>query len=343
VAVGGTSDVTATPLRSEGAAALSRNRSRVVDGGAFVFDEPADVPAAWGEGQAVAWAEGEPLLLVGPDGVGKTTVQQQLLLARAGLRDRIFGLPVKPAERRILYVAADRPRQAARSLRRMVDESDRQALEERLTVWKGPLPFDVAAEPGKLALFAAHHDASDLFIDALKDIALDLSKDETGSRLSRAFQEVVAAGIELCGSHHQRKEQQGRGAGKPTKLADVFGSRWITAGAGSVLLLWGEPGDLVIDLTHLKQPSEDVGPFQVRHDHRTGTSSVFNPLDLEALIGSTLGGLSVREAASAIFGKEKPTPNEVEKARRRLESLVANGIAERREILGAAHYFPRAA
>lgn len=310
-----------------------------LDGATFVFDAAEDVPAVWGRDQQVAWAEGEGLMLVGPDGVGKTALQQQLVLARIGLRAEVLGLPVRPAEAPVLYIAADRPPQAARSLRRMVAEDDRAALAERLIVWKGPLPFDLATEPAELARFAKRLGVNDVFIDALKDVALDLSKDETGSRVNRALQETIAAGIEVCAAHHQRKEQNG--GAKPRKLADVYGSRWLTAGMGSVVLLWGEAGDLVVDVSHLKQPAEDIGPFRVLHDHRAGSSTVYHPLDLEELVAKTYGGLTAKAAATALYGSEKPAANEVEKARRRLEGLVAKGTVYKDELTGTAHYFAR--
>jgi replicative DNA helicase len=224
----------------------------------------------------------------------------------------------------------------------MVTEGDdRQALKERLTVWKGPLPFDVSTEPAALAQFATDHGASDLFIDALKDVALDLTKDEAGGRVSRAFQEVIAAGVELCVSHHQRKEQAASAkAAKPKKLADVYGSRWLTAGMGSVLLLWGDPGDPVVELSHLKQPAEDIGPFRVLHDHRAGASSVFHAVDLEQL-ADAYGGTTAKAAAAALQGVENPTASQVEKARRRLEDLVANGTVYREDLNGSTHYLTR--
>jgi replicative DNA helicase len=316
-------------------------RDRATGGGAFAFDEPADVPAVWGDGHAVAWAAGEPLMLVGPDGVGKTAVQQQLLLARLGLRDNLLGQPVAPATRPILYVAADRPRQAARSLRRMVTEDERAQLDERLLVWRGPLPFDPSAEPDKLARFARSFGAGDLFVDALKDIALDLTKDEAASRVARAFQEVIAEGIELCISHHQRKEISGATKStKPTRLADVYGSRWLTAGMGSVILLWAEAGDPVVELAHLKQPAEDIGPLRILHDHVRGYSTVYHAVDLEQL-ADEYGGVTAQRAATLLYATEKPTANQVEKARRRLDALVAKGDVYRDVTTGGTTYLTR--
>ena len=44
----------------------------------------------------------------------------------------------------------DRPRQAARSFRRMVTDDQRDELNERLLVWKGPPPQDLARYPALL-------------------------------------------------------------------------------------------------------------------------------------------------------------------------------------------------
>jgi len=301
--------------------------SRAVDGATFVDSVPDRIPAAWGEpGGAVAWANGEGLMLVGPEGVGKSTLAQQLVLARLGLRQQVLGMTVAPAAGRVLYIAADRPRQAASSLRRMVTPADRDTLRERLVVWQGPLPFDLATEPRALAEFVASFEGvTDVFIDSLKDVAADLVKDDVGSRCNIAFQELVASGVELCVLHHQRKASS-EGA-KPRSLADVYGSRWLTAGMGSVVLLWGEPGDLVVELRHLKQPAEEVGPLSVQHDHATGSSTVRGEATLADALAQP-GGVTARDAACRMFDTEHPTPNETEKARRRLNSLVSRGDAD---------------
>jgi hypothetical protein len=70
-------------------------RSRLVDGGTFIRDVPAIIPAIWKDDTSgIAWAKGEGLMLVGPDGVGKTSIAQQLVLARAGIRTGLLGMEV---------------------------------------------------------------------------------------------------------------------------------------------------------------------------------------------------------------------------------------------------------
>jgi len=49
---------------------------------------------------------------------------------------------------------------------------------------------------------------------------------------------------------------------------------WLTSGAGSVILLNGQPGDPVVSLHPLKQPAAEVGPRGTRHErHRQSEAS----------------------------------------------------------------------
>jgi AAA domain len=320
-------------------------RPRKVDGASFAFEQPETIESLWGKDDEAIWAPGEALMLVGPDGVGKTTLLQQLWLARAGLRDELLGLPVAPAEGMSIYLAMDRPAQAARSFRRMVEEGDADTLRQRLAVWKGPLPVNVLEHPWTLAdwIQAEFPLTTDVFVDSLKDLAPKLSDDEHGSKLNMARQELLARGLQVVENHHQRKEQRGQGA--PKTLADVYGSRWLTAGAGSVLLLWGEPGDLVVEQIHLKQPLETFGPNKVIHDHSRGRSELYEPGDLLQTLERTTAGMLVADAARALFETSATaTPNQTEKARRKLNKLVEKGHAERHDDPdGTARYFARSA
>jgi hypothetical protein len=226
----------------------------------------------------------------------------------------------------------------------MISETEEEELSNRLVVWKGPLEFDLTKTPQLLREFVdSIGGVSDVFVDSLKDLSPDLVKDEVGSRVNMSFQELIASGYELCALNHQRKEQQG--GIKPRRLADVYGSRWLTAGMGSVLLLWGEPGDLVVEFRHLKQPEGDIGPFNIVHDHGRGTSAVHQRIDLIEALALANNGLTVFDAAVLLFETTSPSKNEIEKARRRLNGLTDSGRATRHDDPdGLARYFdPRKA
>jgi replicative DNA helicase len=293
-----------------------------------VFAESEPERAVWGSDGQVVWPSGEPFYICGQSGVGKTTLAQQLVLARIGLlpERRLLGLPVAPDPRPVLYIAADRPRQAKRSLARMVSEDDAVVLNDQLRVWKGPLPFLLSSDPRLLAEFAQGLGAGTLVLDSLGNVATDLTSDETGGRVNLALQEVVAAGIEVLVLHHPRKAQTDNR--KPSKLEDMYGSTWLGNGAGSVIFLYGSAGDPVVELIHVKQPVEEVGPFHIVHDHVRGRSRVEAPVDLvELMYDAGPPGVTVQAAARAIYAKQEPLPAEVEKARRQLDKLEAKGKA----------------
>ena len=313
---------------SDAAILVGLSANRALSGGA-ILDAPEMVESVWGAGHRCLWPKGEPLVICGPDGVGKTSLVQQVTLRRCALIDEQFlGLPIDPAGR-VLYLASDRPTQAMRSFRRMVGPSDRELLDERLTIWPGPLPFNLVNEPRGLVELARYFKADTVVIDSLKDVASDLSKEESGLGISAAFQHTVAEGIEVCALHHQRKAQNG--SSKPRHLSDVYGSRWITASAGSVIMLWGEAGDLVVEFDHLKQPDETVGPFKVIHDHVYGVSTLAESVDAWAVVQRSWNGLTAATVASAIFSTETPDRNQIEKARRQLERLVREHKIQKRD------------
>jgi replicative DNA helicase len=300
----------------------SSSPDRSVDGGTFVLDAPTHTPAVWGEGDDVLWAEKEPLMIYAPQGTGKSTLAQQLILARVGIGDgRVLDLPVQPDRQRVLLIAGDRPNQIRRSFRRMVTEADRPRLAERLVVWPGPLPFDVVADPPALARFAVGYGAGTVVIGSLKDIALGLSEDVTGAAANLALQHLIAHGIEVLDLHHVRKTTAQK-PGKPTSIDEVYGSTWLTTGHGSVVLLWGKPGDLVVELSHMKHPAGEVSRFDVLHDHRTGRSRRFESVSLLELVRAEPDGMTVRDAASILFTASDPNRNQIEEARRKLDALV---------------------
>lgn len=294
-------------------------------GGDWVLDAPPGVPAVWGHGGDVLWAEGEPMLLVGPAGAGKTTIAGQILWGRLGLLDRVLGYPIAPTSSRTLYLAMDRPRQIQRALGRLARPHQRDVLNERLVVHRGPPPKDLARHPEVLAYMAAQHGADTVFIDSLKDAAVGLSDDEVGAGLNRAIQTAVAEGIEVASLHHQRKGQNGA---KPKQLEDVYGSTWITAGAGSVVLLWGEAGDELVELSHLKPAADKVGPVKVAHNHETGISTLEDTFDLLSYLRRSDGPVTAPSAATAKLNRE-PTENEVRTVRRALDRLTKQGHARK--------------
>lgn len=328
------STVVDPPERRQEAAQVSEPAAetslRYTPGGSFILDTPADPIPLWGRGQAVLWAEGEALTIVGGQGVGKTTLAQQIALGRCGFDEyaEVLGFPVEANTWGVTcYLAMDRPRQAARSFRRMVGESWRDQLDQRLHVWEGPPVFDIAKNPSTLVEYAKNVNAETLIVDSLKDAALGLSDDEVGGGWNRARQLALRNGVQIIELHHNRKTLSGAKATHPS-IDDVYGSTWITSGAGSVLLLAGAPGDPVVSAHHLKQPAEEVGPLKVLHDHTTGRSSVWEQVDLLDVVAASQNGLTAAEAARALFDADKPSAAQQEKARRRLQKLAESGLAK---------------
>ncbi|WP_369273863.1 AAA family ATPase [Streptomyces sp. R11] len=306
-----------------------------VPGDQFLLDA-TNTPAIWGAGSQVLWASGEALLIAGPPGVGKTTIACQVLRALLGIGGTdVLGYPVTQTPGRVLYLAADRPKQFQRAAGRIFSERDRETLRDKLAVWQGPPPTDFAQDTDALVRLCRAYDADTVIVDSLKDVAVGLSSDEAGAGLNRARQTALTAEIEVLELHHNVKK--GANGAAPTTLADVYGSTWITSGAGSVLGLHGDAGDPVIKLRHLKQPASEVGPFDVLHDHDAGLSTVAhepNPIELARLAAPE--GLTVLAAAQQFFGEARPTPAQKEKARRRLEALATSGRLLRLDPQGKA-------
>lgn len=297
------------------------DRATTKRGGDWLADVPADIPTVWGTSDECLWSEGEPLWICGPPGVGKTTIVGQLVFGRTGLLPTVLGFPVTPDERPVLYLAMDRPKQIRRALGRLYRPEHRGVLNDRLIIREGPLAADVAVRPELLVELADKHGAGTLIVDSVKDAALGLTKDEVGANYNRAQQMVVAAGVEAVNLHHQRKSQNGS---KPKALDDVYGSRWLTAGAGSVLMLWGNAGDGIVEMIHLKQPAVAVGPLWVHHDHEAGLSQLEVRFDLLTFLRSLPGSATTAEIAAAKFGRA-PSKNEQDSVGRQLRRLASTG------------------
>ena len=296
-----------------------------LNGATFILDQPSILIARWGKGADVLWAQGESIMLCGPTGVGKTTIAGQLVAGLIGILPDVLGYPVLPAKR-VLYLAMDRPRQIQRAFQRLFGPQHRQALSEHLTVRRGPLPQDLNQRPAILAEIAKHFDADVLILDSLKDAAVQITDDRVAGNVNRAIQYCNVADVDVALLHHQRKSVEGR---KPTTLEDVYGNTQITAGAGSVLLLWGDAGSELVELTHLKQPAEVVGPYTVEHDHHRGTSKVTHGWDALAYLRMKgAAGATIAEATQAHHGAPQTAgQNKWKQTERKLRSLVERGEA----------------
>ncbi|MBC9714451.1 AAA family ATPase [Streptomyces sp. TRM66268-LWL] len=297
------------------------------DGWSFVNDAPTSTAPVWGTPGRAAWASGESLMLVGPPGVGKSTIAQQIVMARLGLYAQVLDMPVQEGEK-VLYIAADRPSQLARAFHRIVHKEDRDILRQRLVFWGGPLPASLNNEPQLLAELAAEHSADTVVIDSLKDVVGKLTDDEAGLAYNNARQQLLRNGVELLELHHQRKQGPDVSRNQRPVLDQVYGSAWFTAGAGSVLFLSGAAGDPVVQLHHLKTIDDEIGPLPVLHDHARGMSRVDTSLDpLTLLRQAGSHGLTARQLATQITGEANPRPADLAKARRRLEALAKSGHA----------------
>lgn len=317
---------------NNGATAL---HDRLVEGGSFIANGAEVTCPLHGRDDDVLHADGEPTFVVGRTGLGKSTYAQNYLLHRLGVRTEDWlGLPVAPLPigHSILYVAADRPRQVQRSLRRMVADLDLPVLDEALLFWRGPLPFLLNSDPLRLAAFvvAVERQAGvhidEVILDSLKDVAAELAKDEGGSAVAIALARLIADDREVMVLHHERKAERAVKRA-PGSIDDIYGSQFLGACAGNVIYLYGEPGAHILTLHHLKQSADQVGPLTLRHDHTTGR------LDIDRDAPNLLGelrkrpqGTTARDACLILFDDPTPTTNTIEKARRRLDKLVRDHL-----------------
>lgn len=300
----------------------------LVDGASFILDRPMDGVNLWGRGENILWSQGEALMIAGPQGVAKTTLAGRLVRSLLTAED-LLGYPVVPADQ-ILYLAMDRPRQISSALGRMFGEEHRDRLENGLTVLQGPAPADFARQPGVLVDLATRTSADVVIVDSLKDAALGLSNEETGAGYNRARQLLLQRGVELVELHHVKKSRSD-GRDGCLGINDIYGSTWITSGAGSVFLLQGDPGASVVSMAHVKQPRDVVGPFKLFHDHASGSVTVLDETDLASLVhASGLAGLTAKAAAVAVTESGRPTQAEREKVRRALQRLEREGLLMQR-------------
>ncbi len=295
--------------------------------GTFLRTLPDKPEPVWGTGDVILWAQGEALMLAGGPGLGKTTLAGQLVRARLGLQRAVLDMPVAEGGR-LLYLAMDRPQQIARRLLQQFSPDELDSLDDRMDMGVGPPPQDMARRPELLTELCAQAKADTVVVDSLKDAAIGLVDDEVGAGWNRARQLAVAAGVEVLELHHLVK--RGANGKDPETLADVYGSTWLTAGAGSVVVLLGDAGSPIVKARHLKPVAEPFGPAELVHDHARGTTTVHHRVDLLELVAITRVQ-TARTAACQLFDTDKPKPADVERARRKLEALHQAGKVHRRQ------------
>lgn len=300
--------------------AAAEHRLRLLGGEEFLYSEVDEPPPIWGDVNSTGWSTGESIMIFGPPGVGKSTLGHQLILGRLGLIDHVLGMPVHDDGGHVLYVAGDRPQQIRRAMRRLARPEWREVLAARLVVHFGPLPADITTDKDWLAQLAQDRGATTVVIDSIKDACPSPSEDGPANGYNLARQEALARGIEWLELHHNRKASTDNKT--PTKIDDVYGNRWLTAGAGSVLCVWGEAGDQVVELTQLKTPMGLIQPTKMHIDFKTGEVSHQTKGDLLTFIGA-FGSTGATAADVAVWNiSTKPA------ARSLLNTRVRQGVLE---------------
>lgn len=251
---------------------------KVYPAGDWALEERAVPRMVMGRGDEILWADQESFIIVADTGYGKSTLAQNIIKASIGLSPDVLGMSVRQFDR-ILYIAADRPPQIRASMARFMQEETREVWNEKLLVHEGPLGFYVNKNPESLLDFAAMrrdhwggNSAQCLVIDSIKDLASEMSGDEDGSKYNEALQLVCRENIQVMATHHPRKGMSGppkkKGDFEPT-LDDIYGSKFIPAGAGSVLYLSKtETGSL--SMNHLKAPAGILELPHIIFDGRSG-------------------------------------------------------------------------
>lgn len=305
--------------------------------GDLIFDIPLEVESIWGQGQESLWARGEPLMIYGPTGIGKTTLAGRLLLSLIGVDDdELLGYPVRPVQpgRTVLYVAADRPRQAMRSLRRMANPAAAPILAERLRIEHMRQIWASEKDPEMLHRAAKQANATIVFIDSGKDLAGGPLKDEGPAKaLMDSIQICIANEIDVAMLHHPRKATQEGGTKRQLDLDDVYGSAWLTAGSGSVLLVDGKPGSGEFKFQQLKAPATFVDPLEVAVDYESGAIHRNTTRDIEVWLRNLGMPVKIAQAVTHQYGIPEADIDyqgaQYKKMERRLESLVSAGVVNK--------------
>lgn len=314
---------------------LASDANMAVDGLDFLTSRSQLIPI-WGDGDRVLAARGQGTLIVGPQGVGKSTLAQLFVFTRMGLLSSpLLDYTVALDERPILYLALDRPDQIAQSMFRMVDTSDEDvaARLKRQLIVKTALPFKADLDPDLFAewVIETGRDPGLVVSDSVKDMLTDPDKNAGGMGFNTTVQILLANGTDTLGLHHQRKANVGNP--KPNTISDVYGSAWITAGQGSIILLWGSAGSKSVELCHLKPIREPVKTITVNFNHVTGDAGGVDQrmalIDLaQRKDTDSPPGFTIDEAVRAVhnsYRTENSWKSHSAKVRRFLDKLVSSG------------------
>lgn len=300
----------------------------------ILFGERSKVRVLWGAEERPLWIHGQSLMVVGPPGAGKSTLAQMLVGAQLGLLNgEVLGHQVTAAEGNVLYLSLDRPFQIVQSMQRVFTEELPDALLDRLVIVDELSCGNLDDYPSWLREQASEFDASTVVIDSLFDAVSSLTDDKAAIAYNKGRQALMKSGIDLLEVHHDRKRTTDGHGGKG-KLDDTYGSRWLTSGAGSVLLLIPMGGDddgpRNIWLRQRKS-IRDVNPkilmtFRAEDGLLAAGSSmsIADQIDMTLLIA--LEPMKARDLAEAVLQRE-PSVSEVESIRRQADRLVASGQA----------------
>ncbi|BBZ70800.1 AAA family ATPase [Mycobacterium paraseoulense] len=315
---------------------LATAEDKLFDGLTFLESRQVGEPI-WGKGTVVPWPKEQGFMLFGSDGTGKSTLMQQIALARSGLLDSdVLGFPVTPDDRVTIYLAMDRPAQIQESVLRMVDTSDpaaRELLKLRLRFWRGSVPFQCDDDPRLFAQWCLDLGGDDVglvVVDSVKDMVSNPNDNDAGAAFNEAMQHIIEQGVEFGCCHHNRKATQQNA--KPRQLADVFGSRFLTAGMGSVCNIWASDiSDSLRELTQLKAPyGNPFRPIEYRDDSLSGTSKSapnWRDVTVGALVNAGLGGQTDAELVWAAF-KTQPKDAAYEANRQKINRQLNKWIKE---------------
>jgi hypothetical protein len=292
---------------------------RPTPGGQWLYaPEPAG-DVVWGHETEVLWASGEPLLVGGYPGAGKTTLAGAILAAATGLAPpSLLGFPFQRTFQRVLYLALDRPRQIRRALRRQLRRADVDALDAVLAV-EDRWVWRLDKEPTALLAIAEGCGADAVFVDSVKDLVPEVDKPSGAETWLRATAPLLRADIEVMASVHVRKPTKGW----PTlDLNAIYGGAGFGWGAGSVLLLQGPPGGAQPVLEQVKAPAEMVGRVPLHIDQERGLVALadFDSRDVAAVLGAWTEGITASDYATvAVVG--------LRAAQQRLQEAVRAGLA----------------